>query len=247
MPGKTFIILPAFNEEKSIGKLLIHIEQSMDDSNIRPYEVVVVNDGSEDETLYTVQQLQQRIPISILTHEVNQGLGATLRDGLFEASKRADDRDIIVTMDADDTHIPGLILRMIRMLREGCDVVIASRYRPGSRVIGLSIYRKLLSLSASWLFRLLFPIPGVRDFTSGFRAYKASVIKTAIQFYGDDFVDQDGFQCMVDILLKLRKMNLIFREVPMILRYDLKEGKSKMNIKTTTINTLKLVIKRATK
>jgi len=59
-------------------------------------------------------------------------------------------------------------------------------------------------------------------------------------------VDQDGFQCMVDILLKLRKLPLIFGEVPLILRYDLKRGPSKMRLARTSVNTLRLLWKRRT-
>jgi dolichol-phosphate mannosyltransferase len=84
----------------------------------------------------------------------------------------------------------------------------------------------------------------VRDFTSGFRAYKANVLSRAVQQYGRDFLDQDGFQCMVDILFKLRRLRLVFGEVPMILRYDLKQDASKMNILKTSYATLMLLLKR---
>jgi dolichol-phosphate mannosyltransferase len=57
-------------------------------------------------------------------------------------------------------------------------------------------------------------------------------------------MDQDGFQCMVDILLKLRKMNFIFGEVPIVLRYDFKEGESKMQLSRTSRKTLQLIFKR---
>lgn len=144
-------------------------------------------------------------------------------------------------MDADDTHGPGLILRMTRMIREGHDVVIASRYRIGSRVIGLSRSRKILSLGASLLFRLLLPTKGVTDFTSGFRAYRAQVIKDALAKYGSDFIEREGFACMVDVLLKVRKMPVVFGEVPFILRYDRKDSKSKMDVPKTIISTLNLL------
>ena len=241
---KIYIILPAYNEEASIGKLLIRIAQSMQDAKIDNFEIIVVNDGSSDRTLEIARALSQEIPIIILSHEINQGLGATIRDGLYEASEVAKERDIIITMDADDTHTPGLILRMIRMIMEGHDVVIASRYKQNSRIKGLSIYRQLLSFGASWLFRIFFPIKGVKDFTCGFRAYRGDVLKKAISMYGDTFIDQEGFQCMVDILLKLRKLDLIFGEVPFILRYDKKESKSKMDILDTIKNTLILIFRR---
>lgn len=245
MKNKIYVVLPAYNEEESIGKLLKRIQYNMEDSGFSNYQVIVVNDGSADKTVDVVNKCSQEMPIELLNHPVNLGLGATIRDGLYHAAKVANNNDIIITMDADDTHTPGLILRMVRMVREGFDVVIASRYQKSSRIFGLSRFRKFVSYMASLIFRLLLPIRGVKDFTCGFRAYRASILKEALKKYGDKFIDQDGFQSMVDILLKLRKMKgVIFGEVPFILRYDLKEGESKMNVKSTTIKTLKLIAKR---
>jgi dolichol-phosphate mannosyltransferase len=62
--------------------------------------------------------------------------------------------------------------------------------------------------------------------------------------YGESFVDQEGFQCMVDVLLKLRRMPLIFGEVPLILRYDFKLGASKMRLARTATKTLGLLVQR---
>ena len=156
----------------------------------------------------------------------------------------AGDKDIVITMDADETHTPGLVLRMIRMIREGHDVVIASRYERGAVVCGLSWHRRAASWLASWLMRMLFPTRGVRDYTCGYRAYRADVLKAALSKYGDDFVDQDGFQCMVDVLLKLRRMPVIFGEVPLVLRYDFKKGASKMPLLRTACQTLRLILLR---
>ncbi len=242
--GRTvYVVLPVYNEEGRIEQLLNHIDEAMEDAGIA-YEIVLVDDGSRDKTADLVRACAARMPIHIMRHEVNQGLGATIRDGLVAAAELAGDRDIIVTMDADDTHAPGLILRMVRMISEGHDVVIASRYRPGSRTVGVPFTRLALSHVSSWMFRLVFPIRGVKDFTCGYRAYRARVIRESLVRYGDHFLDQDGFQCMVDILLKLRRMNLIFGEVPFILRYDWKEGGSKMNVSKTVRDTLALAWRR---
>ena len=237
------VVLPAYNEEAHIGNLLDQIDEALQEAGIC-FRVIVVDDGSKDATVRIVEQLSASIPVILKRHEKNLGLGATIRDGLYEAATMAGPRDIIVTMDADDTHSPGLILRMVRMILEGFDVVIASRYQPGSRTVGVPLPRRVLSFGASWLFRILFPIRGVRDFTSGFRAYHAPVIQKAIAEYGSSFVDQDGFQCMVDILLKLRGRPLVLGEVPFVLRYDFKEGGTKMKICETVINTLRLMAKR---
>jgi len=240
---KVYVALPVYNEEGRIESLLNHIDEAMRDADI-PYHVILVDDGSRDLTGQIVQGCAPRMPIQMMRHEVNLGLGATIRDGLIAAAAAADDRDIIITMDADDTHAPGLILRMVRMISEGYDVVIASRYREGSRCVGVPFERRLLSRGASWLFRAVFPIQGVRDYTCGYRAYRARVVKDAFARYGEEFLDQGGFQCMVDILLKLRRMRLIFGEVPFILRYDYKEGGSKMNVTRTVRDTLGLMWKR---
>ncbi len=237
------VVLPVYNEGGRIENLLNHIDQALEEAAIA-YEVILVDDGSRDSTMDIVRESANRMPIRVMKHEVNRGLGATIRDGLVAAAATAGDRDIIVTMDADDTHAPGLILRMVRMISEGHDVVIASRYREGSRTVGVPLLRRTLSYAASWLFRIVFPIRGVKDYTCGYRAYRARVVRDALARYGGSFLDQDGFQCMVDILLKLRRMNLIFGEVPFILRYDYKEGGSKMDVSRTVRDTLGLIWRR---
>ncbi len=237
------VVLPAFNEAACLGRLLDEIGLAMEDAGLA-YHVIVVDDGSVDATAVIAEDRAGALPVTLLRHPVNLGLGATIRDGLAHAAGEAGPRDIIITMDADETHTPGLILRMTREIIEGHDVVIASRYQPGSRTIGVPIYRRALSYGGSLVFRLLFPTRGVKDFTCGYRAYRAGVIQDAMRQYGDDFLNQDGFQCMVDILLKLRRMRLIFGEVPFILRYDIKAGQSKMDVRRTVVNTLRLVARR---
>jgi dolichol-phosphate mannosyltransferase len=241
--SKIFAVLPAYNEEANIGRLLTRIGHSMCEADFN-YEVIVVDDGSQDGTRHVLDEYATMLPVRICAHPVNLGLGAAIRDGLQVAVQAARENDIIITMDADETHSPGLIMRMARMIQEGFDVVIASRYQAGSRVLGVPLLRRLMSFGASWLFRILFPTPGVRDFTCGYRAYRAGALKKAIDHYGPSFVDQNGFQCMVDIILKLRTMDIIFGEVPMLLRYDLKAGASKMRVYRTAKNTLLLLAKR---
>jgi dolichol-phosphate mannosyltransferase len=242
-PARILVVLPAYNEEANIASLLRRIFETLTDDQMG-FSVIVVDDGSSDRTSEILEETRREMPLIVQRHEVNQGLGATLRDGLRQAADLASARDIIITMDADESHTPGLMLRMVRMIREGYDVVIASRYQPGSRIYGLSIRRRIVSRLASWLMRIVFPTPGVTDYTCGYRAYRAEALQHAYAAYGDSLVSQDGFQCMVDVLLKLRRLPLIFGEVPMILRYDLKRGSSKMRIMKTAWNTLRLLCLR---
>ncbi|MFO0946355.1 MAG: glycosyltransferase [Planctomycetota bacterium] len=241
--GRVFVVLPAYNEEANLGPLLERIDQAMHEDSMS-YEVVLVDDGSQDATAEVALRYARSIPLHLERHGKNQGLGATIRDGLRVAATRCSPGDIVVAMDADNTHTPGLIRSMVRLIHEGNDVVIASRYQPGSYIRGLSWFRRFLSFAARVLFQVVFPIRGVRDYTCGYRAYRGEILRQAFEKYGDDFVNEEGFQCMVDILLKLRKMDVIFREVPLILRYDQKAGASKMNVGRTIRRTLQLMVRR---
>ena len=84
----------------------------------------------------------------------------------------------------------------------------------------------------------------MRDFTSGYRAYRAGMLRKAFEIYGRQFVSESGFSCMVDILLKLRSTGAIMTELPLVLRYDYKYGVSKMLVLRTVFDTLKLLVAR---
>jgi dolichol-phosphate mannosyltransferase len=237
------ITLPAYNEEASLPALLVRVKEAMEENGFE-YRVIVVNDGSTDGTASAVDALRGKLPLELVNHGRNRGLGEAVRTGLLHALEGADDRDVIVTMDSDNTHTPGLIAGMVNGIREGNDVMIASRFRAGARVMGVPLYRNVLSRVASVLFRITFPTPGVRDFTSGYRAYRAGLLRRAFDTYGEDFVHESGFSCMVDILLKLRKLGAIMNERPLILRYDFKYGVSKMHVVKTAAGTLALLLRR---
>jgi dolichol-phosphate mannosyltransferase len=239
---RVMIVLPAFNEEESLPPLLDALHRALD--GVLDYLVVVVDDGSSDNTAMIASNASFRMPVLLVRHDKNAGLAAAIRTGFTVAVREAGPDDVIVTMDADNTQPPGLMPRMLTAISEGHDVVIASRYRTGSRVLGVPLHRNLMSLGARLLFTVSFPIRGVRDYTCGYRAYRAAVIARALADYGDRFVTEKGFSCMVDVLLKLRSQPLVFGEVPMILRYDQKGGASKMKVAKTAVQTLSLIARR---
>jgi dolichol-phosphate mannosyltransferase len=147
-------------------------------------------------------------------------------------------------MDADNSHMPGQILQMTRNIREGRDVVIASRFRPGAVVLGVPLYRRCLSLGVLAVSRICFPIRGVRDYSCGYRAYRADLLKQAITAYGENFFQREGgFACMIGVLLRLKKLGAVFGEIPIVLRYDQKQGLSKMKIASTVYHTLRVLLR----
>jgi len=237
------IVLPAYNEEEALRELLPTLAEVMPEAGL-DYKVILVDDGSTDATAQVATEFQARMFIELLAHSTNQGLAAAIRTGLTAAVEAVGDRDIVITMDSDNSHAPGLILAMARKIREGADVVIASRFQPGSRVVGVPWHRQILSRGASLLFRFLLPLPGVRDYTCGYRAYRGQILRKAVERYGEGLIRQQGFSCMVDLLLRIGRMPVVITEVPMILRYDLKPSASKMNVAATILETLRLLIRR---
>ncbi len=239
------IVLPAYNEEESLPPLLGRINEAY---NLYKWDasVLVVNDGSNDNTLNVARNFKADIPIKVLDIQPNSGLANAINFGIREAILGLKDTDIVVTLDADDSQTPFLIQRMAQQIAEGSDLVIASRYQPGARIKGLKRSRKFFSWAAGLLFRVFVGFEGIKDYTCGFRAYRVDMLRKTIAFYGDKFITQKGFGCMVELLLKVASQSATMNEVPMILRYDLKQGASKMNVQRTMKQTLKLLLEYKT-
>jgi dolichol-phosphate mannosyltransferase len=238
---KIFLVLPAFNEEATLSNLL---QACQEQTWLAQFglQIIVVDDGSTDGTMRTAREWGHRLPIEVVAHRENRGLGETIRDGLARAVELAGPDDIVVAMDADNTQPVSLIPEMIHLLEQGRDIVIASRFQPGAKVVGLSAFRHFLTVCARVLYRTVVPIPGVRDYTCGFRAYRATLLKRAFEEYGAALVQERGFTCMAEILVKLARLGASVGEVPMILRYDQKLGASKMKVLATVRTSLKLLL-----
>lgn len=239
----TYLMLPAYNEADGLPSLLEKVKQVFA-TNGQPYHVIVVDDASLDDTSEIALSAARNMPLTLVQHKTNQNLPGALRSGMMKAIELGCSGDVIVTMDGDDTHPPGAINCLLQKISEGYDVVTASRYQIGSRVMGVPFMRVLMTWGARMLFRVAMPIPGVRDYTCGYRAYRFDVLRDTMEYYGDEFVSEKGFSCMADVLLKMRRFNYVFGEVPLLLRYDQKQGVSKMAVRRTVWLTLKLLLKR---
>ena len=230
-PPKIWVVLPAYNEAASIGELIGAVGAVMTACE-QPYEVVVVDDGSHDGTGDIARAAGGSASVTVLVNEQNLGLGGAIRRGLEHAAGEAGSDDVVVTMDADLTQDPAYIPDLIASYRRGADVVIASRFRRGSRVVGVPAGRRITTLGARLVMGILLPIEGVRDYSCGFRLYRAQTLRAALERLDDQFVRQRGFACMVEIIGKLRE-RARFAEVPFVLRYDAKRSPSSMRIGRT--------------
>jgi dolichol-phosphate mannosyltransferase len=250
-----YYILPAYNEELNIISLLNKFNNHFENENYnyKP-QVIIIDDGSNDKTKAILNKLNEekqifnkkfKFELISIFHERNMGLGEAIKSGMMYCFENGSNGDIIVTMDCDNSHTVEQSREMIEVIKSGKDIVIASRYRKNSDTHGLSNLRKLLSYFGCIIFKIVFPIKNVKDYTCGYRAFRLEKIRKAFD-ENKNFFSEKGFTASVDIILKLYKFNksLLFEEIPMILRYDLKQGKSKIAIFKTIFETLFLLFKR---
>lgn len=230
------ILLPAFNEEESLPTLMPKIKQTMGTMG-EDYRVLVCDDGSTDTTAKMLSNFSQDMPLEVISHKINRGLGESSRDLFERAAEISSDSDIIIRLDCDDTHEPEFIPRLVEAIRNDQDVVVASRFAPGGGQRGVSAYRAFISRCANLFMKVFFPISGLKEYSCGFRAYRAAKIKEAIAFYGNNFIQLKGlgFTCTLEKIIKLKLIGARFGEAPFVLRYDQKQSDSKMVSSITTL------------
>jgi dolichol-phosphate mannosyltransferase len=241
-----FVIFPAYNEEKVIRPTLLALAEAFRGRG--DYRAVLVDDGSRDATVAeaecAVTESGGALPLTVLRHATNRGLGAGLRTGIYWCLDRAGDDDVIVTLDADNTHPPALIPALVAKLGEGHDLVIASRYRSGAEVHGVPGYRRALSDVGRLVFQGLYPIRGVRDYTCCFRAFRAPILRKARVVYGEGLCTALGFEAVMDLLLRLGPLGVRVAEVGFVLNYGERVGQSKMKVLKTIRSTVSLLLRR---
>jgi dolichol-phosphate mannosyltransferase len=196
------VALPAFNEAESLPNLLARFRALAPDQRAK-MRLFVINDGSSDDTEEIARTNATDLDLEVVNHERNMGLGQAVQTGIRAAIANASDGDVFVLMDADDTHDPELILKMVEAISSGADIAIASRFVPGGDDRSAPFFRRILSRGAALCFRAALPVDRtVRDFTSGFRAYRVSLLRRAVEHWGERLVEERGFACMVELLLK---------------------------------------------
>lgn len=216
-PHRTLVIVPTYNERDSIEEATQRLFAACKDT----VELLVVDDGSPDGTAEVVRGLAQgRTDIHLLERPGKGGLGRAYVAGFGWALDRG--YEAVVEMDADLSHDPADVPRLLAAL-EGADLAIGSRYVPGGKVENWGAFRMGLSrfgnIYASLWLRL-----GVKDLTSGFRAFRARALA------GQDLetVATHGYAFQIEMARRIDRMGGRIAEVP-ITFVERAHGKSKMS------------------
>ena len=172
-----FILLPAFNEEKNLKIIFKKISKNF--KNKKKILVVLIDDCSDDNT-NMIKLKKFNFKIIYEKHKKNMGLNIAMETGLKLINKKAKLKDIIISLDSDNTHPISLIPKMVKKINKGNDIVIASRFVKGSRVSGLSSWRKMMSILAKLIFKVFYPFKNLNDYTCNYRAYRAQYIKKVL-------------------------------------------------------------------
>lgn len=239
-----YVVLPCYDEEENIRELALEwkVQENQLEEKSITLKLVIVNDGSTDNTLNIVNSLEGYYDnVKVLDHRINKGLGEALNTGINYVISQ-EKKGLLCIMDADLTHRPHYVHSMINKLKEenlGC--VIASRYRSGSKIEGLSLIRKFLSYIARIVYTFTLSIKEVRDYTCGYRLYKTEALEILSQKYDGKIIKERSFACMMELLFKFNNEGFKIGEVPFILKYQLKGGKSKMKVLKTVNRSLKMI------
>lgn len=234
------ILIPVYNESAQIQEVLDRLRIVMSRLT-EPYEIIVVDDGSTDGSADIVIRNQSGPSPILLRHETNRGVSAAFRTGFDHLFGRAKPQDRILTLEANRNADPEIIPLMMRSMDRGADLVLASCYAPGGRVVGDPMLRLVLSRGVNLLLKLVFPIPGIHTYTSFYRLWNLSLLDAIRRRTGGRYFDNEGFACMADMLLKARRMTEIrIAEVPLVLISDIRETGSKMKIGRTIMGYLTL-------
>jgi len=234
--SRTYFLLPAYNEEENLPGLFQAITESVEN-----YRIILIDDGSSDRTGIIARDFASRIPLTILTHRKNEGLGAALKTGFQYIAENGDENSVIVTMDSDLTHDPNMVPGMMKELEKGYDVVVTSRYVKGGAQYNLPLLRRVLSRGINTLLRM--KGSRVLDNTSGFRCIKIEALRKALNKYKNEFITSVEFTATVEVLLRLQGAGAKIKEVPIELDYGKKGGASKMKVGRTIRTYLSMLSK----
>jgi len=227
---KLSIIIPCFNEKKTIEKILARVDQSLKNYNILNYEILIVDDSSNDGTIEILKNLTKNDKIKVYFHEVNLGKGAAIHTGLKYATG-----DITMIQDADLEYDPLDYEKLLRPFFEAnADVVYGSRFLGGGKYVRIHFFWHYLANKILTFICNLFVNLNLSDMETGYKVFKTSALKSIK-------LKEQTFSFEPEVTIKLSKKKFKFFEVPITYNGRSYEEGKKIGLKDAFI-ALKTII-----
>jgi dolichol-phosphate mannosyltransferase len=217
--ASTLVIIPTYNERENLPRIIGRLHAALPATH-----VLVVDDGSPDGTGAVADELaaaDDKGRVQVMHRTQKNGLGAAYIAGFRWGLAR--DYAVLVEMDADGSHAPEQLHRLLEQSEQGADLVIGSRYVPGGRTVNWPWTRQLISRGGNLYVRLALGAK-IKDMTGGFRAYRREVLE-ALDL---DSIESKGYGFQVDLAWRMLRAGRVVREVPITFT-EREIGESKMS------------------
>ena len=211
------VCIPTYNERENIAVIMGRLRSAVPSA-----DVLVIDDNSPDGTGQLADELAAGDPqVHVLHRTEKAGLGAAYVAGFTWALDQG--YDVVVEMDADGSHQPEQLPRLLAAIDDGADLVLGSRYVPGGDVVNWPKHRLLLSRGGNAYTRMMLRLP-LRDATGGYRAYRAALLRDLDL----DAIASEGYCFQVDLAWQAFRRGASVVEVP-ITFIERERGESKMS------------------
>jgi dolichol-phosphate mannosyltransferase len=217
----TWLVLPTYNEAGNIEMIVEAVLPQL--ASTGEHRVLVVDDNSPDGTGAIADTLAERHPgrVEVLHRAGKEGLGRAYVAGFNHAL--AHGASLVMEMDADFSHDPADIPRLVHEARHGADLVLGSRYIRGGGVVNWGMNRRIISRGGCLYAQMVLRVP-VRDLTGGFKCFSRSVLEGIHM----EQMHADGYGFQIELTYRALKAGFHVREVPIVF-HERREGQSKMS------------------
>ncbi len=221
-----YICIPARDEAATVGLLLWKIRKVFEEFP-REYQLLVIDDGSSDETAAVLERYRNVLPLTASSHAAAKGYPGTVQELLELALERSDrpKRDCVILMPADFTADADQIPEFVKRLERGIDLVVGERDAQAAPGRGHRWARKLIP----WLIRGRVKVDGLEDLTSGFLACRLISVRNALRRSGNRLMATEGWLANAELVGKLAAGSRRVEAVAVSERYELRQRPSRVN------------------